>query len=117
MISLHCPLTEQTRNLVNATRIAAMKPSAILINTSRGPLVDEAALATALHGGRIAAAGLDVLGVEPPAADNPLLTAPRCLITPHVAWASIDARRRLLQMAAENVKAFLDGRPVNVVNG
>ncbi len=116
VVTLHCPLNEQTRHLINAARLAKMKPTAILINTGRGPLIDEAALAQALAQGRIAAAGLDVLSTEPPAPDNPLLTAPRCLITPHIAWASVESRRRLMGLVAGNIKAFLDGKPVNVVS-
>jgi glycerate dehydrogenase len=114
-ISLHCPLTADTRHLVNAQRLALMKPSAFLINTSRGPLVDEAALAAALDAGQIAGAGLDVLAVEPPLADNPLLHARNCFITPHIAWATRAARQRLLEIAVDNVRAFLEGRPVNIV--
>jgi len=117
VVSLHCPLTPQTQNLVNATRLSWMKPSAILINASRGPLVDERALADALKSGRIAGAGVDVLSTEPPAADNPLFSASNCRITPHIAWATTAARKRLLSIALENVKAFLEGRPQNVVNG
>ena len=93
-----------------------MKPSAFLLNTSRGPPVDEAALADALNSGRIAGAALDVLSVEPPAADNPLLSAKNCLITPHNAWGTRAARARLLQLAVENVRAFIAGKPQNVVN-
>jgi glycerate dehydrogenase len=117
VLSLHCPLTPETRGLVNGARLARMKPSAFLINTARGPLVDEAALAVALNEGRIAGAGLDVLSVEPPKADNPLLGARNCFITPHVAWASRSARQRLLEVTAANVRAFLGGKPQNVVNG
>jgi glycerate dehydrogenase len=115
VVSLHCPLTEQTRGLVNAQRLAMMKPTAFLINTARGPLVVEAALADALNAGRIAGAGLDVLGAEPPPRDNPLLTARNCYITPHVGWATQAARRRLMVEAVENVRAFLGGRRRNVV--
>jgi len=115
VVTLHCPLTEETRKLINAHRLAKMKPTAILINTARGPLIDEAALAEALRKGTIAGAGLDVLSSEPPSADNPLLTAPRCIITPHIAWASVEARRRLIQLAAGNIEAFLTGKPINVV--
>lgn len=115
VISLHCPLTEATRHLVNAARLATMKRSAVLINTGRGPLVDESALAGALRDGRIAGAAVDVLSCEPPSADNPLLSAPNCVITPHIAWASVEARQRLMRIAADNVRAFLDGRPTNVV--
>ena len=116
VVSLHCPLTPQTANLVNAQRLALMKPTAFLLNTSRGPLVDETALADALNSGRIAGAGLDVLSIEPPRADNPLLTARNCLITPHLAWGTRAARSRLLKIAVENVRAFLRGQPQNVVN-
>ncbi len=115
VVSLHCPLTEATRGLVNAARLAAMKPTAYLINAGRGPLVDEAALAAALHAGQIAGAGLDVLSQEPPPADNPLLTAPNCVITPHLAWATRAARQRLLDVAIDNVRAFVEGREQNRV--
>jgi glycerate dehydrogenase len=116
VLSLHCPLTPDTKHLVNADTLALMKPTAILINTSRGPLIDERALAEALNGGRIAGAGLDVLSVEPPTHDNPLLTAENCQITPHFAWATHAARTRLLQAAVANIVAFLAGKPTNVVN-
>lgn len=109
VVSLHCPLTESTRHLVNADRLTQMKPSAILINTGRGPLVDEKALAEALDSGRIHAAGLDVLSSEPPAADNPLLTARNCFITPHLGWATKEARERLLRIAADNLRGFITG--------
>jgi glycerate dehydrogenase len=117
VISLHCPLTPETDRLVNAARLATMKPGAFLINTSRGPLVDNAALAHALRNGAIAGAALDVLDVEPPPADNPLLDAPNCLVTPHVAWYAHEARQRLLDVAVDNVQAFFRGTPQNVVNG
>jgi glycerate dehydrogenase len=117
VVSLHCPLTTETEGLVNRHRLGMMKSSAFLINTSRGPLVDETALAEALAEGTLAGAGLDVLSVEPPPATNPLLTAPGCLITPHIAWATRAARERLLASAAANVRAFLQGSPINVVNG
>jgi glycerate dehydrogenase len=117
VVSLHCPLTPETKQLVNAARLASMKPSAYLVNTARGALVDEQALADALAAGRIAGAGLDVLSVEPPSPSNPLLTAPRCVITPHIAWATRDARRRLLETTAGNVAAFLARSPRHVVNG
>ncbi len=116
IVSLHCPLTPQSFQLVNARRLALMKPSAFLINTSRGPLVDEPALADALNSGRLAGAALDVLSTEPPPADNPLLTARNCLITPHLAWATRAARARLLQIAVANVRAFLQGKPQNLVH-
>ena len=115
VVSLHCPLTEETRALINARSLALMKPSALLINTSRGPLIDEPALAAALHSGQIAGAALDVLSTEPPPRDNPLLSEPRCLITPHQAWASSASRARLLAIAAENIRAFMLGNPVHVV--
>lgn len=116
VISLHCPLTPKTQGLVNAERLAQMKPTALLINTGRGPLVVESDLAAALDAGRIAGAGLDVLSAEPPPASNPLLTAKNCLITPHFAWATREARGRLIEIATENVRAFLAGSPRNVVN-
>ena len=116
VVSLHCPLTPDTKNLVNARRLALMKPTACLLNTSRGLLVDEPALADALNAGRIAGAGLDVLSVEPPPASNSLLHAINCIITPHNAWATRAARARLMRIAVENVRAFLAGKPQNVVN-
>ena len=116
IISLHCPLTEETREMVNARRIALMKPTAILINTGRGPLINEQDLADALNNGRIYAAGVDVLSQEPPRTDNPLLTAHNCYITPHIAWASTAARERLMQIALDNVKAYQEGKPIHVVN-
>ncbi len=115
-ISLHCPLTDATKHLVGERTLALMKSTAFLINTGRGPLVDEAALAQALNAGRIAGAGLDVLSVEPPKADNPLLSAKNCLITPHIGWASHAARVRLIDLTAANLRAFLDGTPTNVVS-
>jgi len=115
-VSLHCPLTPQNQGLVNAELLGHMKPSAFLINTSRGPLIDEAALADALNSGGIAGAGLDVLAKEPPSADCPLLKAKNCSITPHIAWATYDARKRLMDVAVGNVAAFLNGGAVNVVN-
>lgn len=116
VISLHCPLTPDTREMVNASRLAMMKQTAILINTGRGPLINEQDLADALNAGRIYAAGLDVLSQEPPQADNPLLTARNCYITPHIAWASTAARKRLMQIAVENVKAYMEGKAINIVN-
>jgi glycerate dehydrogenase len=117
VLSLHCPLTDATRCIVNRERLGLMKQGAIIINTSRGLLVDERALADALHAGALRGAGVDVLSEEPPPATNPLLKEPRCFITPHVAWASREARERLLQGVVENIRAFLEGRPQNVVNG
>ena len=117
IITLHCPLTDQTENIVNADRLAMMKPTSFLINTSRGPLIDQQALADALNDERIAGAGLDVLCTEPPPADNPLLQAKNCYITPHISWATAEARSRLLATATQNVKAFIGGAPQNVVSG
>jgi len=117
VVSLHCPLTPETDTLVNARLLSLMKPTAFLVNTARGQLVDEAALAAALAAGALGGAALDVLREEPARPDNPLLAAPNCLITPHVAWASVEARRRLLGIAAANLRAFLAGSPRNVVNG
>jgi glycerate dehydrogenase len=116
VISLHCPLTPETKGLINAERISLMKRSAFLLNTSRGPLIVEQDLADALQAERIAGAGLDVLSVEPPAKDNPLFRAPNCCITPHQAWATRAARRRLLNTLTANLKAFAAGTPENVVN-
>ena len=115
VVTLHCPLTPQTAGLVDATRLAQMKPTAYLINTARGPLVQESPLLDALQAGRLAGAGLDVLSVEPPAPDHPLLRAPNCVITPHIAWATRAARQRLIAQSAANIAAFLAGAPVNVV--
>lgn len=114
-ITLHCPLTDATKHLINERTLGLMKSSAFLINTGRGPLVDEQALATALNEGRIAGAGLDVLSVEPPAPGNPLFTAKNCLITPHIGWASREARVRLIDQVAANLAAYIAGAPVNVV--
>jgi glycerate dehydrogenase len=116
VLSLHCPLTPETKHLINAERLQQMKPGAFLINTARGPLIDEPALAAALEAGQIAGAGLDVLSVEPPPAENLLLTAKNCLITPHIAWATREARARLLEVAAENIGVWQSGTPRNVVN-
>jgi glycerate dehydrogenase len=116
VVTLHCPLTPASRHIVNRERLLLMKRSALLINTSRGPLVDEQALAPALNEGVIAGAGLDVLIDEPPHSGNPLLTARNCVFTPHVGWATRAARERLLTEAAENLRAFLAGHPRNVVS-
>ena len=115
VLSLHCRLTDSTRHLINADTLAKMKSSAILINTGRGPLVDDQAVADALADGRLAAFCADVLTQEPPLADNPLLKLPNAFITPHIAWASKEARVRLIQVATNNVRAFLSGTPQNVV--
>ena len=116
IITCHCPLTPQTENLIDKNAISKMKKSAIIINTSRGPVVNDRDLADALNNGDIQAAGVDVLRVEPPTADNPLLTAKNCIITPHIAWAAYETRKRLLGILEDNLKAFIDGNPQNVVN-
>lgn len=116
VISLHCPLTPATNQIVNSEKLSWMKSSAFLINTSRGPLIDESALADALNNGKITGAGLDVLSSEPPPPDNPLLSAKNCYITPHFAWATKAARMRLLQTVIDNIRAFLQNSPINVVN-
>ncbi|MBT4159107.1 MAG: D-2-hydroxyacid dehydrogenase, partial [Planctomycetaceae bacterium] len=116
VISLHCPLTPETEKLVDASRLAVMKPSAYLINTARGGVVHEHDLADALNSEQIAGAGLDVLSVEPPPVTNPLLTAKNCLITPHIAWASRAARQRLIEATSENIQSFLNDTPQNVVS-
>ena len=115
VVSLHCPLTPDTKHIVNAARLATMKPSAIVINTGRGPLVNEQDLADALNNGTIAAAAVDVLSTEPPAADNPLLAARNCHITPHIAWASQAARARLIDTLTSNLKGYISGNVVNNV--
>lgn len=115
VVSLHCPATPDTIGFVNTALLSRMKPTAWLLNTSRGSLLNETDVADALNVGVIAGAGLDVLSVEPPSADNPLLTAKNCLITPHIAWASFSARQRLMQSVADNIRAFLDGAPRNVI--
>ena len=116
VISLHCPLTESNRHMINADSIGQMRDGVILLNTARGPLIDESALAAALRSGKVAAAGLDVLSTEPPPPDNPLLTAPNCILTPHIAWATLSARKRLLAVTVSNLRAYLDGAPCNVVS-
>ena len=115
VLSLHCPLTAETQHLMNAQTLSLMKPTAILINTGRGPLVDESAVAQALSDGRLRAYCADVLSVEPARADNPLLKAPRCYLTPHIAWASREARLRLIDIATRNLASFLNGTPINVI--
>lgn len=117
VISLHCPLTKENRHLISHETIAKMKPGVLLINTGRGPLVDEAALREALLNGHVAGAAMDVTEQEPIPADSPLLGLDNCLITPHIAWAAKEARQRLMNTVVKNVRAFLQGSPVNVVNG
>jgi glycerate dehydrogenase len=116
VVSLNCPLTDDTRGMVNAELLARFKPTAILINASRGPLIVEADLAAALNAGQIAAAALDVVSVEPIQPDNPLLAARNCFLTPHLAWATLEARQRLMQITVDNVAGFLRAEPLNVVN-
>ena len=115
-ISINCPLTNDNEGFINKTSISKMKPTAFLINTGRGPLINEQDLADALNKGEIAGAGLDVLSVEPAAKDNPLINAKNCSITPHIAWATFEARTRLMNIATENLKTFIEGSPINVVN-
>jgi glycerate dehydrogenase len=117
VISLHCPLLANNKGMIDRQAIARMKPGAFLINASRGPLIVEQDLADALNAGRLGGAGLDVLSSEPPAADNPLLSAKNCIVTPHIAWAAKEARARLIAISRENLAAFLAGTPQNVVNG
>lgn len=116
VISLHCPLTAETTKMINAEKISLMKPTAVILNTARGGLIDEDALAEALNRGRIAGAGLDVLSTEPPLPSNPLLHAKNCIITPHISWAAYEARKRLIEIAVANIEAFVAGSPINRVN-
>jgi glycerate dehydrogenase len=116
VVTLHCPLSVDTQGIINRNNLGKMKKSAFLINTSRGQLIVEEDLSEALNSGTIAGAGLDVLSTEPPKSDNPLLLAKNCLITPHIAWATKDARIRLMDIAVENIKAFINEVPVNVIN-
>ena len=116
VVSLHCPLTSENERFVNRDLLSLMKPAAYLINTGRGPLIDEEDLAEALIKGKLAGAGLDVLSSEPPAKDNPLWKAPNCIITPHIAWGSREARIRLIDIVAGNIAAFMEGRSENIVN-
>jgi len=116
IISLHCPLTPETKHIINKESLASMKDNAIVINTGRGPLVNDADLAEALENGVIAAYGADVLTAEPAPADNPLLTARNCYLTPHIAWATRESRQRLINTCKKNIEAFIDGEPINVVN-
>lgn len=115
-VSLHCPLTPQTRHLINAETLALMKPTAFLVNTSRGALVDESALIAALRAGKLAGAGLDVQETEPPAADSPLYTMEQIILTPHMGWKGLETRRRLISLLADNISHFLGGTPINVVS-
>ena len=116
ILSLHCPLSDDTYHFINAEAIEKMKDTAILINTGRGPLVDEEAVAAALHAGTLGAYGADVMVQEPPSKENPLFAEPNAYLTPHIAWATFEARKRLNKQVAENVKAFIEGKPINVVN-
>jgi glycerate dehydrogenase len=116
VVSLHCPLLPQTRGMINTASLSRMKSGSFLINTSRGPLVVEQDLADALNQGRLAGAAVDVLSDEPPSFNNPLLHSENCIVTPHIAWATKEARTRLIELAATNLRAFLDGHPINVVN-
>ena len=114
-VTLHCPLTATNRHMINADTLGLMHPGAVLINTGRGPLVDEAAVADALREGRLGAYCADVMSSEPPKADNPLLTCDNAFITPHIAWATKEARQRLMNIATANIKAFIEGNPINTV--
>jgi len=116
VVSIHCPLFPETKGLINKENLQRMKPTAFLLNTSRGPIIVEEDLAEALNNGVIAGAGIDVLSVEPPSKDNPLLSAKNCIITPHIAWATKEARGRLMEITIQNLQAYLDGKPANVVN-
>jgi glycerate dehydrogenase len=116
VVSIHCPLFPETKGLINKESLQSMKRSSFLINTSRGPIIVDEDLADALNNDVIAGAGIDVLSVEPPSKDNPLFTAKNCIITPHIAWATKEARARLMQATIDNLSAFLKGSPVNVVN-
>lgn len=116
VISLHCPLFDNNKGMINQAAIAKMKPGVLILNTSRGPLINEADLAEALKLGRVAGAGVDVLSCEPPTLENPLLSAPNCIVTPHIAWATKEARSRLMNIAVDNLSAFIKGKAQNVVN-
>jgi glycerate dehydrogenase len=116
IVTIHCPLTDETKGMINKSTLSLMKKTAFLINTARGPIINENDLAEALNKGTIAGAGLDVLSKEPPGKDNALLTAKNCIITPHIAWATVEARARLMQGTIQNLGSFLQGKPVNVVN-
>jgi glycerate dehydrogenase len=116
IVTLHCPLTDETKGIINRLSIEKMKNGAYLINTSRGPLLNEADVAAALNSGKLAGAGMDVVSVEPIKADNPLLKAKNCIITPHIAWAPLEARKRLMEITVSNLRSFLEGKAVNIVN-
>ena len=116
VIALHCPLFSETEGIINKNNISKMKDGVIILNNSRGPLIVEKDLAEALDSGKIAAAGLDVVSIEPIRQDNPLLTAKNCIITPHISWAPKESRQRLMDIAVENLKKFLQGTPINIVN-
>jgi glycerate dehydrogenase len=116
-VSMHCPLTESTKHMINKESLALMKPSAFIINTSRGALIDEAALIEALENGTIAGAGLDVQETEPPEETNPLYTMDQVLLTPHMGWKGLETRQRLVSILADNIKQFMEGNPINVVSG
>lgn len=116
IVTLHCPLTTETKGMINEAFISKMKSSAVIVNTSRGPIIDEQALADALNAGKIRGAGIDVISVEPPVNGNPLLDCKNCILTPHIAWAGYETRERLLGVVLENLKAFINGNPINVVN-
>lgn len=116
VVSLHCPLTPETQNIINADSLAKMKDGAILLNTARGPVIDERAVADALRSGKLRGAAMDVICQEPMSRDNPLLGAPNCIITPHMAWAPVESRQRILDCTVRSIQSFLDGSPVNTVN-
>lgn len=116
IVSLHCPLTPETANIINENSLQKMKDGAILLNTARGPLIDEAAVATALRGGKLRGAAVDVVSKEPMERSNPLLSAPNCIVTPHMAWAPIESRQRIIDCTMRSIQGFLNGNPVNVVN-
>ena len=116
-ISMHCPLTESTKHMINRETLSLMKPSAFVINTSRGALIDEAALIEALENGTIAGAGLDVQEIEPPEENSPLYTMDNVLLTPHMGWKGLETRQRLVSILADNIKQFMEGNPINVVSG
>ena len=116
-VSMHCPLTESTKHMINKETLSLMKPSAFIINTSRGALIDEAALIEALENGTIAGAGLDVQETEPPAENSPLYTMDNVLLTPHMGWKGLETRQRLVSILADNIKKFIEANPINVVSG